>query len=197
MPRLPRLILALLAAGVALAQSPAAAPPPKTAVPPAKTTAKTAAAPGKTAKPATKPGNPGTKSATAKKRKRGKQAVQQVQLPPPPPTPEQLPPTRPTVSYRNGQLSILANNSTMSDVLNAVRQQTGAAIDTTGVSPSDRVYVKLGPGAPKDILAALLNGSRFNFAILGSDKDPNAVAHVVLMPQSGGMAPAAAVAVNP
>src|SRR3954467_2156760 len=133
------------------------------------------------------------------KTKKGKQPVEEVVLPPPPPPrPEQLPPTRPTVTYRNGQLSILANNSTMADVLNSVRMQTGAQFDMSGVSSADRVYAKLGPGAPKDILAALLDGSRFNFAILGSPTDPAAVQHVVLMPKAGGAAPpSTTVAANP
>ncbi|MDP9268977.1 MAG: hypothetical protein M3P27_11730 [Acidobacteriota bacterium] len=124
---------------------------------------------------------------SAKGKERSKQPVQVERIPPPRPlTPQQLPPTRPTVSYRNGQLSILANNSTMADVLNSVREQTGAQFDMTGVSSTDRVYAKLGPGAPKDVLAALFEGSRFNFAILGSATDPAAVARVVLMPRAGG-----------
>jgi hypothetical protein len=139
-----------------------------------------------------------TKSA-AKKNKKGTPPEQaEAPLPPPPPRPEQLPPTRPTVTYSNGQLSILANNSTMSDVLNSVRTQTGAQFEMAGVSNNDRVYAKLGPGAPKDILAALLDGSRFNFAILGSPTDAAAVARVVLMPKAGGAtAPTTTVAQNP
>jgi hypothetical protein len=122
-----------------------------------------------------------------KRSKAASPPVEEAQLPPPrPATPEQLPPTRPNVSYSNGQLTILANNSTMSDVLNSVRAQTGAQFEMSGVSTGDRVYAKLGPGAPKDILAALLDGSRFNFAILGSPTDPRAVERVVLMPKAGG-----------
>src|SRR5205085_7366290 len=128
----------------------------------------------------------------------GKQAeVEQPLPPPPPPRPEQLPPTRPTVTYNNGQLSILANNSTMTDVLNSIHAQTGAQFEMSGVSSADRVYAKLGPGAPKDILAALLDGSRFNFAILGSPTDSAAVSRVVVMPKAGGAAPTPTVASNP
>lgn len=151
-----------------------------------------------TAKPAAAPTtSPRTTTARGKEGKRQAQAEQPLQ-PPPPPKPEQLPPTRPTVTFSNGMLSILANNSTMADVLNSVRAQTGAQFEMGGVSSADRVYAKLGPGAPKDILAALLDGSRFNFAILGSATDPAAVARVVLMPKSGGAsAPTTTVASNP
>ncbi|MBI2678920.1 MAG: hypothetical protein HYX28_09070 [Candidatus Koribacter versatilis] len=137
-----------------------------------KTPAKTAAA------------KPFTTKAKGKNGKHQAQAEQPVQAPPPP-KPEQLPPTRPTVTFNHGKLSILANNSTMADVLNSVRAQTGAQFEMGGVSSADRVYAKLGPGAPKDILAALLDGSRFNFAIVGSPTDPALVARVVLMPKAG------------
>jgi outer membrane biosynthesis protein TonB len=85
----------------------------------------------------------------------------------------------------------------MADVLNQVKQQTGAQFEMTGVSAADRVYAKLGPGAPKDVLAALLDGTRFNFAILGSASDPAAVARVVLMPRAAGGAGGTSGAANP
>lgn len=126
-------------------------------------------------------GAPAAKPAKAKKSAK----VVAPATPLPPPTPEQMPPTRPLIGYRNGQLSISANNSTLAEVLNSVRAQTGAAIESTGLQSSDRVVAKLGPGAPKDVLVALLEGSRFNYVILGSDTVPGAVARVVLMPRPG------------
>jgi hypothetical protein len=194
MSRVPRLIPILIACtlvlGVAMAQQPVS-PAPRPQGPPQATTQN---ATKRSAKAAAKAATSAkTTTAKASKGKKGKKEVAQT---PPPPTPEQLPPTRPTVTYRNGQLTIVANNSTLQDVLNAVRQQTGASFDATGLSANDRVYVKLGPGAPKDILSALLDGSRFNFAILASQQDPNAIANVVLMPKSAGGAPTTAVAVN-
>ena len=185
MPRLSRLVPILLACALALgmAQAQAAASPS----PKPRTTTPTSARP-VVKKPA--------KAVPGRRTKASRKEV--VQAPPPlPPTPEQLPATRPTVTYRNGQLAILANNSTLQDVLSAVRQQTGANIESSGLAAGDRVYVKLGPGAPKDVLAALLDGSRFNFAILSSASDPNAIAHVVLMPKSGSGVPPSTVAANP
>jgi len=165
--------------GVCAAQLGPDRPPPPTGAAPAHRAASPAPKPQTPAKPARKP-------------VKGKPVLAEETLPPPRPlTPEQLPPSPAAVTYRNGQLAIVANNSTMSDVLGQVRQQTGAQFEMTGVSPADRVYVKLGPGAPKDVLAALLAGTRFNFAILGSPTDPNAVARVVMMPKSGGVSPPA------
>jgi hypothetical protein len=67
----------------------------------------------------------------------------------------------------------------LGDVLKAVQSATGASVDSPGFA-SERVYVKLGPGEPRDILAALLNGSRYDYIMIGSQEQPNSVARVML-----------------
>lgn len=106
----------------------------------------------------------------------------------PPLTMEQEPTSLPQVSYHGGQLTIAAQNSTLGDVLRAVRTQTGAAMEVPG-NPNDRVIGHFGPGPARDVLAALLNGSRFNYVLLGSASNPNALERVILTSQSGGSAP--------
>jgi hypothetical protein len=108
----------------------------------------------------------------------------------PPPTPEQGPSSPPEVSFQNGQLTITARNSTMSDVLNAVKQKTGAAVEMPMVS-SERVVGRFGPGAPRDVMAQLLNGSHYDFVLLGSPADPGALQKVVLMARVSGPEPTA------
>lgn len=108
--------------------------------------------------------------------------------PPPPPTPEQMPSRPPTVSYQNGQLSIIAPNSTLSDILQAVKTKTGAAIDIPP-GANERVISRFGPGPARDVLAALLNGSHFNYVMIGSDANPTSVAQVILTPRVGGETP--------
>lgn len=105
--------------------------------------------------------------------------------PPPPPTPEQMPARPPTVSYQNGQLSIIAPNSTLSDILQAVKTKTGAAIDVPP-GANERVISRFGPGPARDVLAALLNGTHFNYVMIGSDANPSSVAQVILTPRVGG-----------
>ncbi|MGA2961137.1 MAG: hypothetical protein ABSD96_05645 [Candidatus Korobacteraceae bacterium] len=85
----------------------------------------------------------------------------------------------PKVTYSDGLLGIRAENSTLGDVLKAVQSATGASIDSPGFA-SERVYVNLGPGEPRDILASLLNGSRYDYILLGSQQQPNSVARVML-----------------
>ncbi|HET7209408.1 MAG TPA: hypothetical protein VFI95_22725 [Terriglobales bacterium] len=105
--------------------------------------------------------------------------------PPPPPTPEQMPSQAPTVTYHNGQLSIVAPNSTLTDILQAVKSKTGAAIDIPP-GANERVMSRFGPGPARDVLASLLNGSHFNYVMIGSDKSPDSVAQVILTPRTGG-----------
>jgi len=102
--------------------------------------------------------------------------------PAPPLTLQEMPASPPQVSYQNGQLTIVAKNSTLGDILRAVHTQTGATVDMPG-SANERVVGHLGPGSPHDILAQLLNGSHFNYVILGSAADSNKIERVVLTPK--------------
>jgi hypothetical protein len=111
------------------------------------------------------------------------------QPPAPPPTPEQGPSSPPEVSFQNGELTIVARNSTMGDVLTAVKQKTGAAVEMPAVS-SERVVGRFGPGAPRDVLAQLLNGSHYDYVLLGSPADPGALKKVLLMARASGPEPA-------
>ena len=113
-------------------------------------------------------------------------------VPPPPPlTPEQGPSYPPEVSFQSGQLTIVAKNSTMGDVLTAVKRRTGAAVDMPA-APSERVVGRFGPGAPRDVMAQLLNGSHYDYVLLGSPADPGSLQKVVLMARVNGPQPAMA-----
>jgi hypothetical protein len=89
----------------------------------------------------------------------------------------------PQVTYQNGLLTIVAANSTLSDILRAVKKQTGADIEVP--SANDRVVTHLGPGSAREVMADLLNGSRFNYVLLGSAQDTNLLTRVVLVAKTG------------
>ena len=107
------------------------------------------------------------------------------------PLPQELPPVPPSVTYREGRLTIVAQNSTLFDILSAVRKATGAAVDAPPASAGERVATHLGPGTPRDVLAALLNGSRFDYILLSPPEDPGGVRRLILSPRSGSGAAAA------
>ncbi|HKD86249.1 MAG TPA: hypothetical protein VKB58_15980 [Terriglobales bacterium] len=109
--------------------------------------------------------------------------------PPPQPTLEQSPPTAPQVNLQDGQLTIDASNSTLGQVLRAVQSRTGASMEIPAAASNERVVAQLGPGQPRDVLNTLLNGTRFNYVILGVTGDPGAVQKVILTPRQGGATP--------
>jgi hypothetical protein len=138
-----------------------------------------------------------TKAQTKHHRKSHKAPPKQAVLPPVlPPLPrgplpqlpmDLLPATPPKVSYQNGLLAIVAQNSILSDILRDVHKLTGASIETPP-NANERVVTRLGPGAPRDVLASLLNGSAFNYVMMGSSSDPTGLASIVLTakPVAGG-----------
>jgi hypothetical protein len=133
---------------------------------------------------APKTGAPATSAKPAKAhphKKKPARVVEEAPAPaPPPPTLEQMSPTPPEVSYRDGKLSISSQNATLSQVLQSVRAQTGASIEMPGSASSERVVAQLGPGQPRDVLNSLLNGSKFNYVLLGIAGNPGAVQRVIL-----------------
>jgi hypothetical protein len=102
--------------------------------------------------------------------------VQQIPL-------DAIAPVPPQVLYQNGKLTIVAANSTLGDILRAVKKQTGAEIEIPAAN--DRVVTHLGPGTAREVMADLLNGSRFNYVLLGSAQDTNLLTRVVLVAKTG------------
>jgi len=118
------------------------------------------------------------------KRKKNQEPEQPVaQTPPRPPTPEEMAPVAPTVSYQAGQLTIDSKNATLSQVLRSVQAKTGGSFDIPPATNNERVVAHLGPGQPKDVLATLLNGSKFNYIILGVPDEPGSVQKLILTPR--------------
>jgi len=83
-------------------------------------------------------------------------------------------------------LSISAENSTLADILSAVKAATGTPMDIPAGAGADRVWVTLGPGPARPILAALLTGTSLDYVIQASDTDPNLMQSVQLSPRKGG-----------
>ena len=86
----------------------------------------------------------------------------------------------PVVTYRDGQLTIDAENLTLAAVLDLIAQKTGAVIEVPPGSGQERVFEHAGPGPVNDVLERLLNGSPFNYIIVNSPQHPNQPAQVLL-----------------
>jgi len=94
-----------------------------------------------------------------------------------------MPAVPPQVSYQDGLLTIVAPNSTLGDILRSVRKQTSADIEVPS-NASERVVTRLGPAPAREVMAELLNGSRFNYILLGSAENANSLVRVVLVPKT-------------
>lgn len=131
------------------------------------------------------------------KKKASKQSAQAQPLSPTQPLPpsgplpgfnlDQIPSSAPLVAYQSGQLTIVAQNSTLGDILRSVHAQTGATVDMPSNS-TERVVGHFGPGPAREVLASLLNGSHFDYVLLGTAANPNALDKVVLMARPIGPA---------
>jgi hypothetical protein len=90
------------------------------------------------------------------------------------------------VSFQHGMLSISSNKANLSEILFAVHQRTGAEIAIPAGAEQEQVVADFGPGPAAEVLAHLLNGSKFNFMILSSATDPQGLDRVILSPRGEG-----------
>lgn len=90
------------------------------------------------------------------------------------------------VWFSRGLLKIHANKATLSEVLTAVQQRTGADISQTAGTEQEKVVVDLGPAPAPEVLEQLLHGSHFNFLILSAANDPNQLDRLILTPRTDG-----------
>jgi hypothetical protein len=102
-----------------------------------------------------------------------------------PPTPVAPPAPKVQVGYQGGLLSIAANKATLAEVLFEIQKRTGADIPIPAGAAGDQVVTKIGPVPPGAALAALLNGSNFNFIMVGSDDTPSQLRSVLIFPKGG------------
>jgi hypothetical protein len=90
------------------------------------------------------------------------------------------------VSFRNGLLTVNAIQATLTEILLAVQQSTGAQVSLAAGAEQEKVVANLGPAPAPEVLARLLNGSKFNFLILSAANDPRQLKRVILSPRVEG-----------
>lgn len=152
--------------------------------------------PAQAADAAGKPAATLVKKAKAKPKQKKPPELAANPAPPAPLRPYQLPAQSPKVTFQNGQLAIVADNAMLGAILEQVRAATGAAVEAGPSVGGERVSVRLGPGAPREVMAELLNGSNYNYVLLGSLRDPQALERVIVT-QRGAGAPSTSAAPAP
>jgi hypothetical protein len=107
-------------------------------------------------------------------------AEPKAQLLPQHPSPEKSEVKRPQVTYADGQLTIVAENVALSEVLVAVRQAIGADLEIPVGAAAEHVWVHVGPGPARRVLRDMLDGTDFDYVIQASEFDEDGVRSVVL-----------------
>jgi hypothetical protein len=97
------------------------------------------------------------------------------------------------VTLQSGTLTVEANNSDLSSILKDIAAASGMAIE--GLDKSARVFGQYGPGTPRDVLTELLDGTGYNFVLLGG-ANGSVPRELVLTARSNTPLPAAAAAAN-
>jgi len=118
--------------------------------------------------------------------------------------PPQLPVAQPALSmlqqpaqearivFAGDSLAIHADNSSLTAILHQVAARSGMRIE--GLNGDERVFGSFGPGAPRDVLADLLNGTAYNVVLIG---DLSHGGDLILSPATrAGATPAPAPQVN-
>jgi len=101
------------------------------------------------------------------------------------------------VEYRDGRLSILAHEVSLAQVLSEVQHKTGADIPIPPAAAQEQVVASIGLLPVRESLTALLNGSRFNFIMVGADNDPSKLKSLILTFRGGGVSQPAMAAPPP
>src|SRR5579859_4133677 len=101
-----------------------------------------------------------------------------------PPSPHKIAPSPPRISYAEGKLTVVPNNSTLSDVLNAIQNATGAKIEGVTPTNADRVFGQFGPASAREVCGGLLTGSGYDFIIMEAPENPGSVQRIILTSRS-------------
>ena len=90
------------------------------------------------------------------------------------------------VTYEGGRLTVIANGSSLSKILEQVQAKMGIVIE--GNVLHDPVMGKYGPGYPRVVLKALLDPTSYHYKLV-SDGTPYSVTKVVLSARPEAVAP--------
>ncbi len=86
------------------------------------------------------------------------------------------------ITLRDGLLTIKADNSSLSAILQHLSSTDGMSVD--GFQKDQRVFGIYGPGNPRDVLSGLLQDAGYNFLIVGTT-DKGIPKEIVLTANSG------------
>ena len=88
------------------------------------------------------------------------------------------------ISYKDGQLSIIAEDCPLSDIMKALRTALKMDVDLPAGGTQQRVWVHLGPGPARRVLRDLLDSTEFNYVIQAAEDTDDGIRSILLTPRS-------------
>ncbi len=83
---------------------------------------------------------------------------------------------QPRVNLQAGQITISSDGCSLLQVLNRFGRETGVTTEVPGSASALPVYGVFGPGSPKDVVSALLDGIPFNWTVSTEDNSGKLIA---------------------
>ena len=90
------------------------------------------------------------------------------------------------VEFKNGKLSVMADHVSLAQILNEVHRLTGTEITIPPGGAQEQIIVGIPPLPLREALVSLLNGSRFNFIMVDSEREPGKLKSVILTYRGAG-----------
>lgn len=84
-------------------------------------------------------------------------------------------------------LTVTATNSNLNALLTAIRNKTGIQFEGMD-NGTEQVAIAIGPAPEGEVLAAILDGSRFDYVVVERPDSPGIVQRVLLTPKGGAAA---------
>jgi hypothetical protein len=94
----------------------------------------------------------------------------------------------PIAQLTDGKLTIRANGQDFASVLESVRSATGFTVEMPSGVDSEPVFLSMGPASVTDSLITLMEGTKYNYIIVGSEKDPRLVKRLILSERTSASA---------
>ena len=90
------------------------------------------------------------------------------------------------VEYKDGRLGIVAHKASLAEVLREVQRQTGTDIPIPPGAGQEPIVADISLRPIREALVSLLNGSRYNFIMVDSEREPGKLKSVILTYRGAG-----------
>jgi len=85
------------------------------------------------------------------------------------------------VTYQQGALAITAEDATLREILDKLRESTGAFVQAPVLE--QRITVKIAPQAPARAMAVLVDGLQLDYVMLGGTSEHDPLQRIILSPR--------------